>query len=441
MRLSNRMDQIKSKLCWIPVVILVIFRLLLAVPAVYHPERFTGGIDGGQYMDLASALLEKGQFHDAAEPTMDILRTPGYPLFLALVKLIFSKFYWASVLQILLTLVNCIILYKIGMLLDLQGRVGYAAILVYLLSANAAFAAPLIMTETYTSFWLIFALWMMVKFWSTRKYTWLIICGFSLGVGALVRPSVFPLFALWTIAFAGLEFFRLRKELFSRMMLSVLVLALSGYSLVFLWQVRNYIAFKSFTLSPVGNSTMKYWVAGTAIAEIKGITREDAKYLINTAPNATIFIVDFIKQNPIPFLKIQARGILNSVIAIDYRYWAESVTGVMPPSSQIISGMSFNPILLINQIKAGNYWILLGLFVLVTDVLLYGSVILAGSRIFLHDRNKLVFGVVMLALLSIAYMIITPFGHGSARFRVPVEPFLALMAALVFYGKQQHRAK
>jgi len=427
----------KFKLWWVPVFILAIFRLLLSVPALHYPERFSGGIDGDQYRDLATGLLENGQFHDAADPTMDIMRTPGYPLFLTLVKLIFSNFSWASVLQILLTLVNCVILYRIGILLDSQGQVGYAAVLIYLLSANAAFSAPLIMTETYTSFWLILALWMMAKFWVSRKYAWLAICGLSLSIGSLVRPAVFLLFAMWMIVFIVFEFSKSRRLLFKQTLLSVAILALSGYILVFLWQARNYVVFKTFTLSPVGPATLKYFVAGNAIAEIKGITHNEAEYLINTAPDSTTYIIDFIKQNPVPFFKLQARGIMNSVIAIDYRYWAAAITGVIPPGSQVIAGMTFDPALIIDQIKSGNIWILLGLFALVTDGLLYGLVTLASFRIFLWKRKELVFGLALLALLSIFYIIITPLGNGSARFRVPVEPFLALMAASVFIKKRQ----
>lgn len=389
-------------------------------------------------MDLARGLLETGHFHSTMDPTLDILRTPGYPAFLAMIKIIFQDYKWASAIQMVLTLVNCYILFQIGSSIDRSRRVSYAAVILYLISLNAAFDALLIMTETLTSFLLISALWLLVKYWNTRRVAWLAVCGLTLGLGALVRSSVFPLFFLWVVLFAGVEWFgnRERRSII-RFVPSLLVIAASGYLLIFLWQVRNLNAYGSFTFSPVGESTMKYWVFGEAMAEIEGISRQEAENLINTAPNVTSYIIDYIKSNPAPFLKIQLRGILRTSTAVDYRYWAEAISGKKPAGSGIVSGMSLNPSLLADQIESGNYWIFLGIAALFVDVFVFCLAALTCWRLFFNYRkDAILFGLISIALITLAYSVILPLGHGSGRFRVPAEPFLGLLAGMAFYGKK-----
>jgi hypothetical protein len=67
------------------------------------------------------------------------------------------------------------------------------------------------------------------------------------------------------------------------------------------------------------------------------------------------------------------------------------------------------------------------------DFLLYGLGIYASMRIFTRQRGKPVFVLTLLMLITLAYMIVTPLAQGSGRFRIPVEPVLALLAGLAFY--------
>jgi 4-amino-4-deoxy-L-arabinose transferase-like glycosyltransferase len=410
----------------------------LIIPGLNHPERFNNITDSRGYLDLAQGLIDAGQFHSNLDPTLEILRTPGYPIFLAMIKIIFREYKWASIIQLFLTLINCYLLFQIGSKIDHSRRVSYAAVIVYLISLNASFDALLIMTETLTSFLLISALWLLVKYWTTNRVAWLVFCGLTLGMGALVRPSVFPLFFLWLILFAGIEWFIVKeKRSIIRLISSFVVLSASGYLLIFLWQVRNLKVQGSFAFSPVGESTMKYWVFGEAMAEIEGITHQEAEKLINSAPSATTYIIDYIKSHPAPFLKIQIRGILRTLTAVDYRYWAEAISGEKPPGSGIVVGMSLNPALLVDQVKNGNYWIFLGITALVIDVLAYSLAVLTIWRIFgIYRKDTLLLGLVLIALITLIYSVILPLGHGSGRFRVPAEPFLALLAGMAFYGNR-----
>jgi 4-amino-4-deoxy-L-arabinose transferase-like glycosyltransferase len=416
--------------------VLIALRLFLIIPAFEHPERFNDITDSQGYLDLAQGLLVNGRFHSVMDPTLDILRTPGYPAFLAVIRGIFGDYRWASAVQLLMSIINCYLIFRIGSYIDQKQRVSYAAVILYLLSLNAAFDALMIMTETLTSFMLILALWMLVEYWMTGHLLWLSASGLVLGLGALVRPSVLPVMLVWFVLFACVEIIHSRKGgALMKALTPILVFCISCYLLVFLWQIRNLFVTGSFTFSHVGTSTLKYWVVGQAIAEIEGISRGEAESLINSAPDAAEYILAFIRTNFDRFALIQARGVIRTVIGVEYRYWAEALTGVEVASSGIVSGMSLNPSLVVDQIRSGNFWVLMGLFSMAVNVVLYSLIGLSAVRVYRKRRENLfVFSLFLIAILTVVYSILVPFGHGSARFRVPVEPILALLAGMAFYG-------
>ncbi|OGO17851.1 MAG: hypothetical protein A2Z14_16300 [Chloroflexi bacterium RBG_16_48_8] len=67
-----------------------------------------------------------------------------------------------------------------------------------------------------------------------------------------------------------------------------------------------------------------------------------------------------------------------------------------------------------------------------TLILVIASLI--GAIRGLKRGNRHLRGLIILALLTIAYLVLSPGAAGEARFRVPVEPLLAFHAALTFLG-------
>src|SRR5664280_543075 len=109
----------KTKLVLILIILLAVVHLALVIPTILHPERFRV-IDSDGYIELSSNLLKTGRYTGILFPGSDMYRPPVYPLFLALATVVFSDVRWASFLQILLTFVNCALLYRIA--LDLKSK-------------------------------------------------------------------------------------------------------------------------------------------------------------------------------------------------------------------------------------------------------------------------------------------------------------------------------
>lgn len=421
----------KLKVVFALIILLALVHLLMVLPAIDHPERFRI-VDSDQYIDLASNLLKTGHYQGQVFAGIDLVRTPGYPLFLALGMLIFSDLRWVSLLQVLLVLVNCFILLSITLALGYK-KAGYAAVIIYLLSINVAFEALNILTETFTSFWLILSLWMLVRFWSIKKSRWLFLSGLCQGIGALIRPIIFPLFIIWGLILVIFWVWRVNKPALCKQHLRNLTVFLAGgLLLILLWSARNYAVHHEFTLSNVAGITLRNYIVAIPVAEVNQVSLDQAKGLISSSPDRNAYILDFIKAHPVPFIRAQARGILLTLMSVSYPSWAYVLTGIRPASTGIVSSLSFDLTKILDQIRSGNLWIVSGIGAILYDLVLFSLCLIATWRIFAWRQDGVKPELGLIVLVTLVYMIITPLAQGSGRFRIPVEPYLALLAAFVF---------
>jgi 4-amino-4-deoxy-L-arabinose transferase-like glycosyltransferase len=342
---------------------------------------------------------------------------------------------WVSLFQILLTFVICFLLYQIGLELGSK-RAGQAASIIYMLNPNAAFWSAILLTETLTSFWLVLALWTLVRFWNTRQSRWLMGSGLSLGLGALTRPIVYPLIITWLMMLAALWILsRSKLVITTETLKNLVVFALSGLLLGMLWQVRNYSVHGQFTLSPIGRSTFQNFMVAKAIAEMRGITRDQAVAEIAVAPDPFGYSLNFIKEHPAAFLKTQVRGLLRALLGAEYGTWADVLAGQKIQTTGILSNLDFSSVL--NQLQVGNRWLWAGIYALVFDIIMYGLGLSALWRIVWRYRKDLAFNLTLITMVTLAYILISPGPAGESRFRVPVDPYLAMLAGLAFFAPAQ----
>jgi hypothetical protein len=263
---------------------------------------------------------------------------------------------------------------------------------------------------------------------------WLLLSGTALVLGALTRPILYPLFFGWIVFLAIAWTWRQKKTVFRKEILAKLAtFAAGGLLLTLAWQVRNAAVNHDFSISDIGSATFKNWIVAGSIANVNHISRNDAVALIAAAPDPTAYMIDFIKEHPVPFVKDQVRGIVLTVLSASYTTWAADLTGVLPASSGVVANLSFDVAQLFDQFRSGNAWLLTGLAAVLYDLVLYGLGIFASWRILARTRGKTPFLLVLLMLITVAYMIVSPLAQGSGRFRIPVEPCLALLAGLAFY--------
>ena len=407
-------------------------RLLLVWNGFVAPQRplLT---DSTGYLELANSLRLEGRFH--ASEHEESLRTPGYPAFVALVQAIFGERVLFVVLaQVLLTLLTAWLLYRAAHLLGGE-RAGLAAAWLYALSPNALFWAGTIMTETFFAFWLALALAMLID--AVRRTSWRRggVSGLALGLAVLTRPIGLYLIPLWA---AGALVARWKSGAGSRRWLPAAAVLLAALMPVLAWQTRNLLVHESFRLTASFRTVFIDYTAASTLGDALGISRDEAATQLRQSSDAFAAALDAVRRYPGSLVQVSLQGIARTALGTEAGTWLG-----------ILSGQSYQPsglldALLRGDLKAAGEAIgtrlqassdRLGTVLLPWGLLYSATVYLLSLRGFLRlrwvDPSPLRW-VAVTVILSTAYLIVMPLTIGDARFRVPVEPFLAILGGMAW---------
>ena len=426
----------KTKLLYILIGILIVVHLVMVLPTMQNPSRFQLR-DSYDYLDLARTLLSTGRYSGTVYPGVDLLRPPGYPLFLLIgLWLEQGETGLISLMQVLLMFVTTWILYRICVELG-HRHVGLIVVIFYLMNPNAAFWSMVLLTETLAGFWLTLGLWCFVHFWTTNRRRWLLLAGIALAAGALTRPIFLPLAVGLIVIFFLLEWRRTHIPMHSLKVSLVFIVGL--LVLVIPWQLRNQQVHGWFTLSEVGGSTFQNWYVAQTLAQAEGFSRDEAAAIIANSPNPLQYSLGVIRNYPAIFIKEQARGILRTLLGAEYGTWAKVWTGEDTATTGVLSAFidlgSPSEIIGALATQVRNPWFWAGIYALVYDIILYAAILIGIWRVLRNYRHELVFNLAALLILSLIYLLIIPGVAGESRFRAPADPLLALAAGLAFLPK------
>jgi len=409
---------------------LAIVRFVLIIGPLIDPGRGIT-VDSEQYISLANNLIESGRYVTQISPLLDLWRAPGYSFFLAAVLWVTGGSLTAVlILQYFFGLFCTYIIYLLGKE-TLDERVGVVAAILFLLSPNALFWSATFMTE------ILFTLGLVLAFlWASRAAKgqfpmWAI--GILFGVMTLVRPIGLYLFVLWGIWFLWYSW----KAEWISVGRKLAVLFFAFTALVSPWYIRNYITHSEFTLSTVSEATVKSYHLALSLVEAKGIPWEEAKIEVNTLDSEGSALISILKTYPVDFLKVQLRGIARTITGIEVGTWMELISAQSYQGSGILEGLlslNFSKVseAVRSILSSGNPAALL----LITWGLLYTLLLfILGAigliRLMFHMDVELKYmGILM--VVTILYLVVVPGAAGEARFRVPVEPFFAYLAAIPF---------
>jgi 4-amino-4-deoxy-L-arabinose transferase-like glycosyltransferase len=422
----------------IPAIILLVLaalRLLLVIPAYQQPFEFTE-VDSYQYLELAQGMRIRGEYRGDTEG-VDLLRPPGYPLFLWLGLAIGNgALNYMPLIQMLLVFFTAAFLYWTSLELGSR-KVGFVAALLYLINPNAAFWSLMLLTETLAAFYLALSVWSAVKYWRVGEKGWLLLSGLALSAGAITRPIVLPLAVLIVLLMVWLEW---RSSYSVKKSLAVMAVVVVGvFALVLPWQLRNASLHGQFTLSEVGDSTFQNWIVAKTMAQVEGLTRNEAVGIIATAPDPMTFSLQYIQDHPGAFVKEQVRGIARTLLGAEYATWGEKIGGDVISNAGMLSALidRRSPVEFIEsfvgQLKSPWFWA--GLYALGYDILLYGLCVVAVWKTYRGDRKDNALKLVILLLVMLAYLLFAPLGAGESRFRAPADPLLGLLAGMAFFRR------
>lgn len=428
--------------------------------------------DAGEYQTLARNLAQHHAFSRSAQPPRhpEVLRTPGYPLFLAPFYALFhDPLVPILVAQLLLSLLLVFAVYRFCLELGLDRRVSGLAALLAAISPNIAFVSTKLVTETLFTLLLLITLLLFLRLRSLARARDAAACGACCGLLMLIRPIAvfFPfLLALLVItrSFSRKSLVHTLESAFAaRRLLSAAILLACAALVVLPWFARNAKLSGRWMLSTAGEHNLFLYNAATVVAAEQGVDLAVARDIMRAEAAARSGPVDTLNEarlwrtlTPIawqhvlkqPWIasKVQVIGFFSTLfspislrpLAVHSGASQEQVPNVAQAAlalflhSRVGAGFKLLWQARVKQLGAfaAAAFVLALCFNL--GLLVLGVAFFVSRSSFIVHRSSLSW-----LLWPVLYFSLLTGALGDARMRVPIEPLLCIFAAAGLAGRVQ----
>ena len=426
--------------------ILLIFlglKLALALFVFLRPENAFLP-DSFGYEDLAVNLLQQGRFDVPGEPMVGLIRTPGYPVFVAGIYGIAGRIPgWVILVQLILDALTTLLIWRIGRRYFSE-TIGLLSAFIYAISLNATVGALYLLSDTLFTFLLVVALFFLSRYWLKPDQRWLIFLGVFLGLMPLVRPIGLYLALIW-IVFCAIKQW---KDSIKRWYSQPLVLGVLFTVLVAPWILRNYASTGRAMFSAAEAMNLYCCFAPAALAEDEKITFLEARAQVeapfrfqslNTVEPPQLFraadyAVQIILRHPAGYAKAYFKGVLATLFEPAYKQWLQ-LLGIDYTASGFLAKMmalDWRGALtgLSETTVAGWLWLVIPIVNGIYTIVEYVFATWGAYKIFRQSSDNQVLALTLLCAITILYLVVAPGTGGGLRFRIPAESLLALLAAV-----------
>lgn len=449
---------------WIIFIIALLLRILfflLESPwnnEILENKIIPMGTDQRGYNQLALNLIETNELTFKAGLPPTALRTPGYPVFLAIIYLIFGKLPWVVILfQVLLDSFTAIIIYFSFKKL-LNEKIGLIGGFIYSLDPHLILHSNTLYSDTLFVFFLSVFMFFLISLLSDRNYLTrdIILSGLFLGLASLVKPAS----AYLPYVIVLFLFFFFKVKLIKRIKYALLFLLLY-FVTISPWLIRNELIFGKPFLSNSGEYNLlainitpmeipkrklpQHIVEYQLRAEADSLMISEGKQTIFTGKpndyweeltlqldyNKTEYwkrvAIKYIKEDPIIFIKYYTIGIFHSLFNLGSKEFAYYLNITNKPSGINIKSEQNIFRLFIRFFSEKTLpEILIGI-----SISLYLFIIYLGGLLGLiqinYQQNKHI--LVLLIVIAIYFLLIAGAG-GLARFKLPAIPFYIAIVSI-----------
>lgn len=425
----------KEKVLWVLLIATQLFFFTYA-----QINQHTKTADSDEYIFQAKNLIDYGTTYsgDYTSSNLDVSlydrRTPGYPIYLILTKIIFHSDFLPLFLQCILSLLNIFIGYKILKQISPDTKKTYLYLFFFLFFPSQFIYATVFMSEILFQTSILLCLYSLLQFEKSGKFKYYYIHHLLLALAYIIKPvAIF----LW-----------LGHSLYS-----IIVHNKRGIA------VRQ-IAAALFHVILLGSFFLKNYNQ-TGIAEYSGIARklminynmpalltfyEDETYAKNKidslqyslrnesyasqCANIDFFIRKEVSSHPIHFLLLQGYGSLKLLLETgrwDLELWRVGYENI-EKSPSLKNAYSNNG--MSGVFHEINLWpipyLIYYCFVILATIVLFLLFVKSLFNKSLIRRHKL------LLLATVIYFALLSGPSASARFRLPVFPILVVLALSSF---------
>lgn len=429
-----------TKRLLVVLILAALVRGIMLWAVVQYPERMIRR-DSDGYIQVAANLLAGHGFSQQNVPpySPSAFRTPVFPMFIALLFVLFGKSNLiVAIAQVLITLLTVALTYWLGLKLLPENEAWIGALL-YALSSGPATHSVFILTETLFALLLILVLSSVVLYRKDGQNRWLASAGLFTGLAMLCRPvaMLFPLVVFILIWLADPQN---RQRAIKGMFVSLIICAI----VVAPWIIRNFYQLGEPTLSTISSYYVLLYNAASINADQGGISQNDARSELQRLANEELArrgelgnevgeakLYDewgwrIILAHPLRYAVIHLETDLNNFLP-DVTDFLE-LMGVTQGAKGTLSVLNQQGIVAaIDHYFEGRIW-LIGLvfpWIALLGLIYLGCVF----GVYVLIKRKDWFGLALL-LLPVLYYTLIPGPPSNPRFRVPVMPYLCLLAGI-----------
>jgi hypothetical protein len=406
---------------------------LAAAACIFSVYGISGSIapDTSSYVAPALELAQRGTFSVNGIP--ETLRTPGYPLFLALFTGLPDWELFVVAAQCLITGWMAAITYKFAEFFA-GARAGCFAAIVFTVSPLTVIYTTFILTERLSSFLTAILCAAMFKFLKKPATAPIVLAAAAAACGAFVRPAA--MFIPYGVA-AFIVFYGIVQKIGMRKLAAfTAVFLLVSLAPIKLWEYRNFLAsgFKGF--SSISAVNLYFYNAAGVLADLENKPFSDIRSELEMElsrqkglSQGEMFNFmerkgkEIIKDNLYAYLKVHLAGALGTMTTLGASDIMRGSWGKVFPEFWTARHSRSAVGFITTAIKEmPSVFIILAL--LTTYLVLAYPLSILG---FAECLRAHIFETVFLALTA-AYFILIPGPAGYSRFRQPVGFIIAIWA-------------
>lgn len=407
------------------------------------------GTDTYSYLIPGQSLLYHGAFYADGVPAL--MRTPAYPLFLAVSSV--AGLVMASIINILLSLFCVVLVWRLGRVVSGSDRIGIGAAWLIAIEPMTTIFSILLLSETLFMTFFLFGMERLAWFLRSSRLSAVAVAGLALAGAALVRPAAYYL----PVALAlGLLAVLLRRPALRWKAPAVLLLCSLPWLLA--WQVRNKVetGYGGFSSARELNLYFTNAVEITARIEHRSyfeVHQEFGYYTFYHHSGQTYLSQPYLDQHPeqvnwsqaqrIAFMGVEGGKVIRAHPAMYVRTCVEPLASMLiePGAGYFARMLHLEDTELTNGVGTDQGVAHFGLNLIKTHPMIalskvvFMAVLLAlyvfalrglARRLIVNPHLALLLGT---AFYFIGLCAVTAGPGYDPRFRVPIMPFVCIFAA------------
>jgi hypothetical protein len=418
--------------------------LILAEASLAHQgiDAFTRGDTPG-YIESGRNLLLHGNF--AAGGIPEIGRTPGYPLFLALVSLPGSTI--AALAQVILSSLTVVLVWRLARAVFDDDRIALVSAWIFAFEPLSIFNCVLLQAETLFLVLFLLSLERLVQFLRDRNLRVLVEAGLWLAAATFVRPVTYYL----PVALAlGLFFVLVRVPVLRWKAPVVMLVTVLPWLAV--WQIRNWAETGYSGYSAISVTNLYYWEAAEVISKIehKPFFQVQREWGAGSMQNYIAIHPEqagWTEAQRLAFLQSETSRILHKHFGTFLLTQLEGSVKVVisPGTSDLMSQMALVDAGEVQLMREGIHdqgplqaalrfaktHLMTGVLTAVLEILLLGTYLFTLKGI-ISGRAPSAY-IWLLLGVTLYFIAVSGGGQAGGRYRLPVMPIVCVFAAAGIY--------